>query len=455
MDCVVPKAVSSNAEPGRSSPASGGRNAVDRLYRRSRVVAKKLRPAAPTELLKLVRTLVESFYADLRRGHFAVNKCSSSAGSRRASPPSKSGWPRIAALLSLDAERGRSPYEGLPMSRFWKTGVCEQSPRTVEGLYTKRFMIDREARIAAAGSCFAQHISKRLRDAGYNVIDVERPPAEMSPDLANRFGYGLYSARYGNIYHARQLLQLAQQAYGMLKPVDDIWIWTKGGRFFDAFRPGVEPRGLDSRAEVRRHRKYHLARVARLFKSMDLFIFTLGLTEAWVHRESGTVFPTAPGVIAGTYDPKSHEFKNFSFNEIYADLVSFRELILSKNPNTKFLLTVSPVPLTATASNEHVLCATTHSKSVLRAVAGELSSTFPDVDYFPSYEIIASPWSRGSFYRPNLRNVDESGVDAVMRCFFSEHASGKPLPRKGKVAARVADEGEAVCEEALLQEFGE
>ena len=41
------------------------------------------------------------------------------------------------------------------------------------------------------------------------------------------------------------------------------------------------------------------------------------------------------------------------------------------NPKARLVLTVSPVPLAATASGSHVLPATIYSKSVLRAAAQE------------------------------------------------------------------------------------
>ena len=111
------------------------------------------------------------------------------------------------------------------------------------------------------------------------------------------------------------------------------------------------------------------------------------------------------------------------------------------------LLTVSPVPLTATASDKHVLTATTYSKSVLRAVAGELYDRYADIDYFPSYEIVASPWSRGFFYESNMRSVNAGGVSVVMQTFLGEHdtataADAVTVRRTRRVASGV--EGAAV-----------
>ena len=352
----------------------------------------------------------------------------------------------------------RSPYENLPRAAFWKTGVADQDPGAIVELYRKKFSISRTSLIAAAGSCFAQHITRHLRARHYNVMDVEPAPPGLDADAAQKFGYGLYSARYGNIYTARQLLQLAEEAFGTLKP--GAIVWEKENRFYDALRPSVEPNGLSTADAVRDHRAYHLQKVRQILDNAEIFVFTLGLTEAWVHTDSGTVYPTAPGTIAGAYDPAHYHFRNFTFHEIYSDLLAFFDLVKSQNAGVKFLLTVSPVPLTATASGQHVLQATVYSKSVLRAVAGQLYHERDDVDYVPSYEIITSALSCGRYFEKNFRSIHSEGIEAVMNMFFSAHNqrigySNWSIKRPPPTTPASVDEDEVVCEEAMLEAFAE
>ncbi|MBV9992784.1 MAG: GSCFA domain-containing protein [Alphaproteobacteria bacterium] len=315
----------------------------------------------------------------------------------------------------------RSPYENREPKHFWRSAVSDAHLLTATGLYAKKFELRPRDGIATAGSCFAQHVANFLRKNGFSVLDVEPKPPLLDDEKAKAFGYGIYSARYGNIYTVRQLLQLALDAERGF--VDERDVWSKDGRFFDALRPNVEPEGADTVEEVLDLRRHHLAKVKHLFETMDVFIFTLGLTEAWVRKDTGRVYPTAPGTIAGDYDPELFAFKNFSYDEIVADFEEFFELMRLWNPRLKVILTVSPVPLTATATDDHVLIATTYSKSVLRAVAGHLSQLSNRIDYFPSYELVASPWSRGFFYESNMRAVNPGGVAAVMRVFFEQHGT--------------------------------
>lgn len=353
-----------------------------------------------------------------------------------------------------------SPYSNRPERAFWKSGVAERHPLSLGDVYRRKFQIAKTDRITTAGSCFAQHIARHLRERRFTVLDAEPGPSGISEELRRRFGYGFYSARYGNVYTARQLRQLFEEAIGEFVPQDAVW--EREGRFFDALRPSVEPEGLGSREELRAMREAHLGSVRQLLASTDVLVFTLGLTEGWVHKESGTVYPTAPGTLAGCYDPSSHAFVNFTHAEVLADMLRVREILRERQPGIRILLTVSPVPLTATATNDHVLVASTYSKSVLRGVAGELASDLDDIDYFPSYEIICGIQARSMFFDGNLRTVVDAGVEVVMKSFFGEHDPDhmeSPRPKgagrtgKGRGRKRVKPEGEVQCEEALLEAF--
>lgn len=346
------------------------------------------------------------------------------------------------------------PYGSLPDEAFWK--LCRDSDdRNISALYKPRFRLTAGNRIATAGSCFAQHFGNRVRSSALRLVDVEPKPAFMSEDAGRRFGYGIYSARYGNIYTARQLRQLVDDC--RRTKIRQSAIWEQDGRFYDGLRPGIEPEGYADRDELVMHRKAHLARVREMFKKSRIFVFTLGLTEAWQDRASGTVFPMAPGTVAGRFDRKRHGFMNFNVAQVVDDLTRTVKKLRRMNRNIRILLTVSPVPLTATASGNHVVQATTLSKSILRAAASEITERFNFVDYFPSYEIITNPMFGAKFFDDNLRTVTQEGVDTVMSVFFGAHdgiADAVPPTLPKKEPAQLEDEqDDLICEEVLLEEF--
>lgn len=364
-----------------------------------------------------------------------------------------------------------SPYADLDPRAYWRSGVAGAHMAQADqmDLYRPKFPIRATDSVATAGSCFAQHIARNMRGWGLNVLDTEPAPFGLPPQMHADYGYGLYSARHGNIYTTRQLLQLFQESMGRFTPRN--WIWEKDGRYYDALRPSVDPRGLETPELVTLSRRSHLRKFRRAMSQADLVVFTLGLTETWEDIDSGTVYPTAPGTIAGAHDPEQVRFRNLTHAEVLHDFVEFRRLLKKVNPGVRFLLTVSPVPLTATASGQHVLCATTYSKSVLRAVTGQLYDSYGDVDYFPSYEIITAPSARGFFYAPNMRSVLPEAVEVVMKAFRTAHAqtlgtgtdtgTAAPPPVPATAGAGAQDPGRAAmpeaedvkCEDVLLEAF--
>lgn len=344
---------------------------------------------------------------------------------------------------------GGSPYRDLPDYRFWRR-ACELVPLAdLDPVIHPRFGIGPEDRIATAGSCFAQHISRALRRHRFRFLITERAQG-LTQTEAERRQFGVYTARYGNLYTARQLLQLLERAYGQFKPQDHCWT-RSDGRLVDAFRPQVEPDGFATVEELILARDQHLLDVRRMFKGLDVFIFTLGLTEAWRSRLDGAVYPLAPGVVAGDMDPNRYEFVNFQVAEVVADLRAFLAGLRSINPAARLLLTVSPVPLIATYEDRHALVATTYSKAVLRVAAEEVVRGDPGSDYFPSYELITGNPSRGAYFEDDLRSVTQAGVDHAMRLFLAHYTHTEAQTTLAQDLAREAEQVRAViCDEEVI-----
>lgn len=374
----------------------------------------------------------------------------------RAKAKTKTGASRSRKAKPSRAKDGDNPYAGLPARAFWKSGVAQRTAYDLGDIYEKRFAIGPSDRIATAGSCFAQHISRRLSARGFDYRDYEPRPPLLPAKSARRFGYGVFSARYGNIYTARQLRQTFERAHGLRAPEAP---WEQGGRWYDPVRPAIEPDGFATAEELEASRRSHRRCVETMFADCDLFIFTLGLTEAWENVETGTVYPMCPGTVAGRFDPERHVFRNFGFTEVLEDMSWFVGALSEVNPGARILLTVSPVPLTATASGHHVLAATSYSKAVLRAVAGALYERFEHIDYYPSFELAASHPVRAMHFEPNLRTIAEAGVEHILAPFFAAHEGAAPAaPDRPSAAgkqgqARAKDPVAVACEEMMLEQM--
>lgn len=331
-----------------------------------------------------------------------------------------------------------NPYVGKPDHQFWKRGGGHDRPEAFDPVTHPSFAILPSDSVVTAGSCFAQHLSRHLTASGFNVLVTEKAHPLIPDGHAADFHYGLFSARYGNIYTARQLRQLLERAYGLFTPRERAWAKGKD-RWVDPFRPQIQPGGYVSLQELELDQRIHLGAVRAAVEQMTVFVFTLGLTEAWVDRADGAVFPLAPGVVAGTYDPERVEFVNFNARQTVADLEWSLDFIRRKNPAVKCILTVSPVPLNATAVDRHVWVSTTYSKAVLRVAVEEISTSHKFVDYFPSYEIITSPHAGASYFAADRREVTEAGVNHVMRTFLRRYggqagSSSHPAAASGQPA---------------------
>jgi hypothetical protein len=364
--------------------------------------------------------------------------------------------------MRLDTREGPmdNPYKALPDTAFWRRSVATGP---VDPVVAPPFRLYRSDRIATAGSCFAQHLSRELHATGYAPIVAEGNPAD-SRDVA---AYRAFSAAYGNIYTARQLLQLFERAFGLRDPHDTAWR-RADGRYVDPFRPTISAAGFDSPEAVAAARVAHLDAVCSVFERCDVLIFTLGLTECWIADSDGAVFPIAPGVEA---DPGSdaYRFHNMAVEEVVDDMRRFLALLREVNPRVRVLLTVSPVPLIATYVPRHVLVSTIASKAILRVAADILSGTEADVAYFPSYEIITGPQARGRYFEEDLRSITAAGVAHVMRVFARHYLSPAENDRPafdrqvaGEAAAPFEDAdaagslerlralGRIICDEELL-----
>lgn len=307
------------------------------------------------------------------------------------------------------------PYKNLPSNSFWKTGVAELKPLQIDLAWQPKCFIDRKTKIITVGSCFAQHISKALKTNGFSWLDSEPAPAGLPPSEHAKHSYGVFSFRTGNIYTAALLRQWVSWSASGGEPYPECFV--HGDRVFDPFRPALSEEGFATGEAMLASRRDTLSAMVRTIKQADLFVFTLGLTESWRNKD-GTVYPMCPGTIRGQFSATDHLFHNYNVDEVTHDLNYTFDELRAINPNLRFLLTVSPVPLTATASGQHVLTATTYSKSVLRAAAGQLFLTRSDTDYFPSYEIITAPAFKGQFFEQNQRQVTSKGVAFVMGQFL-------------------------------------
>ncbi|HAI31209.1 MAG TPA: hypothetical protein DCM48_17045, partial [Thalassospira sp.] len=115
----------------------------------------------------------------------------------------------------------------------------------------------------------------------------------------------------------------------------------------------------------------------------------------------------------------------------------------------------SPVPLTATYEDQHVLKSTTYSKAVLRVVAEEFVRKNMFADYFPSFELVNNPAAMANYFEANMRSVRAEAVDIVMSHFLAAYLPAKEAPKAEStdVVPEQARSMDADCEEEMIEGY--
>lgn len=241
-----------------------------------------------------------------------------------------------------------------------------------------KFTIPEGAKIYTIGSCFARNIEVALQFAGFEVptrmLDIDHDVYVSKPHYPNTVL---------NKYSPQSMAIEIQRGLGKLSYVDHGLIQVKPGQWYD---PQTSHTGAMSR-EAALDLRGKLDNLSREIRSADVVVLALGLTETWRDKETGLIFNQLnPGVLASVRD--RIEFFNAGYTDIRDRLDEALRQLREEIKDVKVIITVSPVPMVQTFTPMDVISANSYSKATLRAVAGDLASSYDFVDYFPSYEMV-------------------------------------------------------------------
>jgi hypothetical protein len=254
----------------------------------------------------------------------------------------------------------------------------------LKGWLPHRPFVDKTTPVVAFGSCFAGHISRYLRERGYNVLGkgLKRNAYVI------RFGEGMV-----NTFAIRQQFE-----------------WAFEGR---EFKEGL---WRDKSGALVRPEEDIREQTLAIFRSADLFILTLGLSEVWYDKRAGDVFWRA--IPSDSFDPNAHGFRVSSVEENVDNLRVIIGLIRKHRPHARIVLTLSPVPLVATFRPVSCISANAVSKAILRVAIDDIVRSGiggESLFYFPSYEIVTA-YFRDPYTLDN-RHVRPQVVATIMEAF--------------------------------------
>lgn len=191
----------------------------------------------------------------------------------------------------------KHPYVSLPDRSYWKKSIATRNMFDIDELWDPKFNILPNDIVVSYGSCFAQHFGKALLKRGYRWTSFENPGKYISKFTEKKYNYNVFSSRTANIYTTSLLNQWVDWAIGNKLPPAEVW--EKEGRYFDPFRPTIEPNGFCTSEELYESRRETIKAFRKSLESAQVFVFTLGLTESWFNASEGYEYPLCPGTAAG------------------------------------------------------------------------------------------------------------------------------------------------------------
>ncbi len=293
---------------------------------------------------------------------------------------------------------------------------------------SRREWLRKDTKVFTMGSCFAVSVRNALIKAGIQV----------HPDYVG-VEYDRATQIFDKIPHERTMFAHYDTFVVRQEVEAALGLWPDRSQgFYRVNSPTVNRILKGSEAFQDPYRKLNYAltlplleelagrithSISRGLSESDILIFTLGLTEVWQHRKTGKYLCQAPTAGLGGVEDNIAVFRQSTFLENYENVRTILDLVFERYPNKKVVISVSPVRLGSTFAKTDVATANTESKSILRAVAGQICREYPDnVLYFPSYEMalmgIGALTGTGSVFEPDGRHIQDSFVEMATNSFM-------------------------------------
>ena len=138
-------------------------------------------------------------------------------------------------------------------------------------------------------------------------------------------------------------------------------------------------------------------------KQAKVLFLTLGTAHAFKWKETGKVVSNCHKIANNQFD-----FELLSPEQILVQLKGAMEALLAVNPNIKIVLTVSPVRYFAFGHFENTV-----SKGHLFTAINSLRAVFPQLYYFPAYEIMLDDLRDYRFYADDMLHPNHLAVQYI------------------------------------------
>lgn len=238
------------------------------------------------------------------------------------------------------------------------------------------------------GSCFAENMGERLQNAKFSV--------DLNP--------------FGILYNP---LSIQQAIYRLLNPEPffEKDLFLNEGRWHSFMHHShFSSRSADKCLQTINTR---LQQSAEQLLRADYLFVTFG--TAWVYElcASGQVVANCHKL-----PPKNFNRRRLSVAEIVDTYIPLINSLLAKNPQLKFVFTVSPIRHWKDGAHENNV-----SKSVLLLAIDELQKQLDSVSYFPAYELVMDDLRDYRFYTEDMLHPNKTAIDYIWSQFSNTYFS--------------------------------
>jgi len=243
--------------------------------------------------------------------------------------------------------------------------------------------------VLSLGSCFADFIGNKLEQNQFEIV----------------------SNPFGTIYNPMSIFENLASCVEE-KLIDLPAIVSSRGMFFsyrlhsEVFSESKE--GLLKKIELIQEQ------VSKVLSKTDYLIITLG--TAWVYELNGCTVS-----VANCHKMPAQTFKRrlLEVSEIVEAFTGLVQKVKAINPNLRIITTVSPV-----RHIKDTLVLNSVSKSILLLACHKASQLVPDVQYFPSFELVTDDLRDYRFYKEDLIHPNSVALQYIWEKFremyFSE-----------------------------------
>ncbi len=248
------------------------------------------------------------------------------------------------------------------------------------------FNISHATRLLLLGSCFAENIGEKFRrykfNADVNPCGIIYNPASVAGTL-------------------RLLLSGKRFTPDDLLPVGGQWVSLQHHGSFSSPDPDTCLHHINTRLDDAR----------RELPRLDLLVITWG--TAWVYRHIGRSI-----IVSNCHKIPAREFERYrlSVEDIVTDYTHLLHELLQANPTLQVLFTVSPIRHWKDGAHGNQL-----SKATLLLAIDALRQRFPNVHYFPSYEIVLDELRDYRYYADDMLHLTPLAVNYIWERFSTTY----------------------------------